>query len=332
MATHMEVTHAWANQTGKSRKGFNMFYEGDTIYSYGYHFPIARIVEGNDRKVVLFTNKNRSVSTSKHKSYTYRAVNHMTIYSVDFMLDRHGLLSIEEQHAANIEARVKAYKEALKAAPRKLDDWSVHNQLRFANRAQSTIEAYVLEFGLANVPEVQKVLPTDDWFHDLKWDCMAALKAKQERAADPKHQAKLEAARLARENRKAREEEARRKGREVYYREIVRPKQKAWLRGEQVALAQHTARPLPRIKGDIIQTSWGASVPLSIGIRLYQKAVECRREHKEYEPPLGIEVGDFRLQRIKANGDLVVNCHDIPFWYMHYAAALNGIETPRRSV
>jgi hypothetical protein len=43
MATHNEVAHAWAHQTGRCHRGHHMFYEGDTIYSYGHHFPIARL-------------------------------------------------------------------------------------------------------------------------------------------------------------------------------------------------------------------------------------------------------------------------------------------------
>ena len=42
--THDEVAHAWANQTHEAMRGCNVFFEGDTIFSYGHHFPIARIV------------------------------------------------------------------------------------------------------------------------------------------------------------------------------------------------------------------------------------------------------------------------------------------------
>lgn len=79
MANHNEVAHAWANQTGKCRKGFNMFYDGNTIYSYGRHFPIARLVDGG---VVLMTSKSYSTSTAKHKTFTWRAIHSRTIFCV----------------------------------------------------------------------------------------------------------------------------------------------------------------------------------------------------------------------------------------------------------
>lgn len=73
MANHNQVAHAWAHQTGKHRRGFNMFYEGEVIYSYGHHFPIARLVEVEGRRTVLITTRSYSVSTAKHKTYTWRA-------------------------------------------------------------------------------------------------------------------------------------------------------------------------------------------------------------------------------------------------------------------
>ena len=58
MATHDAVAHAWANKTKPRLKGTNMYFEGDTIYSYGDHFPVARHVctDRNDN-VVLFTTR-----------------------------------------------------------------------------------------------------------------------------------------------------------------------------------------------------------------------------------------------------------------------------------
>lgn len=62
---HEEVAFLWARQEQERAEGSNMFFEGDTIYSYGRHFPIARIVDGLN--CVLFTTHDYSVSTSTHK-------------------------------------------------------------------------------------------------------------------------------------------------------------------------------------------------------------------------------------------------------------------------
>jgi ribosomal protein L9 len=74
-----QVAHLWANKSRESAKGSNFYFEGDTIYSYGSHFPIARHYKG----VILFTSHDYSVSTSKHKSYARSACSHLTVYHVE---------------------------------------------------------------------------------------------------------------------------------------------------------------------------------------------------------------------------------------------------------
>jgi hypothetical protein len=106
MASHREVAHAWAHQTGRQRRGHHMFYEGRSIYSYGYHFEIARMVEApSGRAVVLITADRYSVSTSQHTSIVRGAVSHMTSFVV------------EDVTAASPEDAAKAASAALEALP-----------------------------------------------------------------------------------------------------------------------------------------------------------------------------------------------------------------------
>ncbi len=74
-----EVAHFWANQSKPSAKGSHFFYEGDTIYSYGYHFPIARLITHPVTKKLayLYNAGKYSVSTSKHQSYVRSAACHL---------------------------------------------------------------------------------------------------------------------------------------------------------------------------------------------------------------------------------------------------------------
>src|SRR3990167_11090978 len=71
LKNNREVAHIWAQQKQSEGKSGNMFFEGDTIYSYGHHFPIARFARPG---IVLFTTKRRSVSTSAHIGYTRQAL------------------------------------------------------------------------------------------------------------------------------------------------------------------------------------------------------------------------------------------------------------------
>ena len=87
-----ELAHLWANKSRQSGTGSHMFISGDTIYSYGSHFPIARHYKG----VVLFTSQSYSSTTAKHKSYVRGACSHLTVYTVSNVMDNPGAKSIKE--------------------------------------------------------------------------------------------------------------------------------------------------------------------------------------------------------------------------------------------
>jgi hypothetical protein len=68
-----EVSHIWANQQQNYGRSTNsVFFSGDTIYSYGYHFPIATHHKG----IVLFTLDSYSSTTAKHIHNVRSAVSH----------------------------------------------------------------------------------------------------------------------------------------------------------------------------------------------------------------------------------------------------------------
>ena len=73
-----QVAHLWAHQSKPSASGSHFFFQGDTIYSYGGHFPIARLYKG----VVLFTTQGYSSTTAHHKSIASSAVSHLKVYHV----------------------------------------------------------------------------------------------------------------------------------------------------------------------------------------------------------------------------------------------------------
>lgn len=118
-----EVTHLWAHQAQQSARNSNgtLFFEGDTIYSYGYHFPIAKFHRNsNGESAVLFTTRTYSVTTSGHYSLVHRAISHVsTIFHVP--LGRNGFNPIdavvsyreriEESQNAVAKARIERTRE-----------------------------------------------------------------------------------------------------------------------------------------------------------------------------------------------------------------------------
>ena len=72
-----ELAHTWAHQLQQTgtNSGRSFYFEGDTIYSYGAHFPIAKIVNG----AVLFTTRSYSNTTAKHISIVRNSVSHKNL-------------------------------------------------------------------------------------------------------------------------------------------------------------------------------------------------------------------------------------------------------------
>lgn len=295
MANHNEVAHAWANQTGRARRGFNMYYEGHTIFSYGDHFPIARIVDEAGSSgapgLILFTSRSYSTSTAKHKTYTSRAIDHHR-YTV---LVVHNVRPIgPNDHRDNYERLIRAAKDALGKAARARKYASFH--LDDAERFIRTANEYSARFGLG-VPEVTKET----------LDEAAAAIAK--RAEEMRAAAELERARAAR-------------ARALRERDDLR----AWLRGADV-YPPHTRVPYVRVKGDEVETTWGAKVPLADAMIAWAAMKEARAEHitlGRCEDGSSLRVGDFTVSQITPTG-MRVGCHFIPFKFAQLAACAAGI-------
>lgn len=78
------VAHLWAHQSqGEARNAQgNFYFVGDTIYSYGTHFPIAKHVERKGRRAVLFTALDSSTTTSRHKRIVEMACSHLRVIRI----------------------------------------------------------------------------------------------------------------------------------------------------------------------------------------------------------------------------------------------------------
>lgn len=300
MANHNAVAHAWANKTGKARKGFNMWHDDETIYSYGRHFPIAKHVKtpgGAD--VVLFTTATYGVSTAKHKTLTWRACHHLKVFDVPYVRANSTV-----EHQANYEAFIAGARESVDKAKRARKYGDMH--LKDAERALTQANDYNAAFELGH-PIVEMV------------NLDAAISEIREAAK-------------RREEALRREREERQRAQRFVDRQHQNPVIVAWLKGAsqppQFYGRSHTLayRPFVRVKGEVVETSWGATVPLGHALEAFHLAAKCRAKGKAFDPGLKtIKVGDFTLRRIGPTGNLVVGCHDIPFRHMQIAARLAGI-------
>jgi hypothetical protein len=302
MATHNEVAHAWAHRTGRCHKGHHMFYEGDTIYSYGHHFPIARLVEAYGRTVVLMTVDSHSVSTAKHKNIVARAVSHLRVNTVPH------LSPCRVRHVANWEWLVASAKECADKADRARTRGAF-----LLSEAQDFIEqanGYNHAFGLGKDQVSLQGLGV----------AVADIEARTEEARRRADRAKrLEWAKKYRHNK----------------HRIV-----AWLDGEHMSglSSIYTPKPYVRVvykRGDYeatgswdaseLQTSLGVSVPLDVALKVYQYAKLVRAGVRK---PCSLpgDVGGYGKAHIDHRGNIKVGCHAIPFLYARLAAVRAGLD------
>ena len=73
-----DVAHAFAlqEQSEGRNSGRSFYFEGDSLYSYGSHFCIARFT---GMETVLFTERKYSNSTAKHINHAWRALSHLNL-------------------------------------------------------------------------------------------------------------------------------------------------------------------------------------------------------------------------------------------------------------
>jgi len=72
-----EAIHIYAQFSQDKGKSGNVFFDGDTLYSYGYHFPLAHRAIGYDGgEAILLNGRSYSNSTSKHQNWTRQATSH----------------------------------------------------------------------------------------------------------------------------------------------------------------------------------------------------------------------------------------------------------------
>jgi len=108
-----DVAHLWAHQLQESAYCGNLYFEGDTIYSYGSHFPISRIVyNSRGEKAYIFNENTYSSSTSQHQNWVLGAIPHAAT-----LFYTHGCLTPEVFEGTNA-----CHNNAMKVVAQKISD------------------------------------------------------------------------------------------------------------------------------------------------------------------------------------------------------------------
>jgi hypothetical protein len=282
VVTNSEVPHLWAHKSQSDARNStgSLFFENETIYSYGKHFPIAKhVTNARGESAVLFTTCDYSITTSGHKSNVSCSI---PFGALVFHVDLSSLANTWREF--NPAARIPEYNESIQECERKAararSEWSRDYELRRAAELHAEATAFKAFYDLS-----ENVVPLTTDLETVK----AAVKADTARKAKETRELK---AKLQIEN-------------------ATRVRQ--WLDGESVHLPYDLDTML-RIKNGVVETSRGASFPVEHARRGLM-LVESVKASGQTWVTNGhtCHLGVYKIDRVDANGTVRAGCHVVKY-------------------
>lgn len=113
------VAHLWANEKQESAHGSNFYFEGESIYSYGRHFEVGRIVRNKrGEKAYLINDTYCSSNTSKHQYYVREAIpTGSKVFYVGYNMSNTGNMAFVTGRLESIKDAIEKYKFARTELP-----------------------------------------------------------------------------------------------------------------------------------------------------------------------------------------------------------------------
>lgn len=262
-----EVYHLWANEAQEHARNSSDSVSFDGAKAYSYRAVIGEIVRNAaGQRAYLIATRTWSVTTSGHQSALRQSVpDGETVFHV---YDFTGELDHERNLAAYTDSMAASMLKYKRASKRK--DWYLTDLQDTKAEAERYCEFFSLENPLAN----QSV----DEFIAAKLPELEEA-AKQERAAQRER------------NKQARERLAR--------------QAEQWKAGTGYSLPYNYPDVLLRLTpdGSEIETSKGARVPVTHGLRLYRKLQAGKLA-------AGDQAGHYRVTRLQGS-TVIIGCHHI---------------------
>lgn len=273
-----DLCHVYAQQKQHYGRGNSLFFYGEKIYSFGYHYTAA-CFHGD---VVLINSYIYSNCTGKHLSAIRSAVSHKKTFTVPNVNNPRDAENI--QHLANNV--VDAYTSVFTA--RRGLEWSLENMLENVK----VFNAYCKTFKIKD----SIILPAD-FLKEARAVVAERTQHLKEVEAKrlnltPEEQANVE---LKREKIRARKE--------ALELEKIKDKVDAWRRGENNNTLYGATVAL-RIKDNMLETSRGARVPLVEAKRLFIKIINGAYT-------IGEKIGPYTLDAVTEDF-IRCGCHNIP--------------------
>lgn len=290
-----QVAHVWAQQSKESGKGSNFFFEGETIYSYGYHFPIARFIDNN---TVLMTTRGYSVTTSQHIGYVGQALpGWLTLFRVN---DPSATDQRKNYHHMTSELQYLLPKIA---------------------KAKSKRQDYIDEYnaGIDSADRFSKFFKLGykkrEYFHD---ELPKKLEARNKRAAAADKRKREKARKL--------QEERARQDLQLWINGERRRADGGTVNHYNLHILNE-GNYLREKNADTAETNQGAEVPLEHCVKAWPIIKKIVASGQEFRPNgKTIHLGHFSIDHISASGTVKAGCHTFKYSELLRFAKVLGLE------
>lgn len=277
-----DCIHTYAQFSQDQGESGNVFFYGNTLYSYGHHFPIAHKTQ-NDKgeTAILLNGRTYSNSTTRHQGIAQAATRQyfqITSFGMDSNTKYNGTTS-QEEHARHIEYYIREFKAIAEklAVSRKPAKWIEEAQwLEEKNRV------YLNFFNLTPSPEYQE-----------------AFKQATEVSEELRAKVKAQQAEILK----------RKKEREAEEAKEYAVKVQEWITGERQSLYPRPKIDILRRSGDQIETSQGVKMSMK-----WAKAIYAALLHNDLKA--GDKVLDQGYTVGKVNGTVQIGCHTFDTEYL----------------
>lgn len=299
MASHREVAHAWAHQTGKARNGKRLYYNGVSLISYST--TVARLVtlpakvRPSGEPIAFFSVNTHSMSTRRHMGYARDATSHLIQFTVEDVAARH-----KTQHVANRNRMIREAKAMVDKSKRRRSqsrrDWDLREARDWLRMANDYASFFLPRHKRLTLVDLDKALANVD----------AAIRRaeKAEAKAQAEYRAKLA--------------------------EKMRETRDAWLAGEDTYFhgRDEKGNAYARVVGDVLETSLGVKVPLGEAVKAFQFVKAVKTSGKPWHSNgHKVRVGDFYVNEIDERGNMRAGCHSFLWDEIERVAATIGADT-----
>jgi hypothetical protein len=319
-----QTIHVFAQQTQQEGKSANVFFEGNRLYSYGYHFPLAIILTNKKGdKVALINDSSYSNTTTKQQSFTRAALGHYNRLYADNGIMKH---FANIYHYSWMDNHEKTTLKGIKDTITKEIESIITNALRGIStntKQREKTKLAILQIAKNNIARLIKILD----FYSLKLDTktkkdidsldsdLSTLTTKYSKiiAAENKAREKEAARRLLEQQNKFNEAlPLWLEGSEEWkHREAVRYGKNAWLRLRD---------------SDTIETTYGANFPLDDAKQALQFIIALRSSGKEFvKNGKRVKLGSFEIDSIDSVGNVKAACHFVEWQAIESLAKKLGL-------